>query len=95
MNGKSTSMLGLALVFLARPCCVLPVLVSLFGLGSTTLMMTLYPYRWFLLASSAISFAVSAFFTFRQGVSVVTKAVWFIAVIAAVWFWTHSLTVTL
>jgi hypothetical protein len=95
MNGNSTSILGLALVALARPCCLLPMLVSLFGLGSTTLLMTLYPYRWLLLASAVMSFAVSAFFTFRQGVSVVTKGVWFIAIVGAVWFWTHSLTTTL
>jgi hypothetical protein len=95
MNGQSTSILGLALAFLARPCCLLPMLISLFGLGSTSLLMMLYPYRWLLVASAGISFAVSAFFTFRPSVSIVTKATWIVAVIFAVWFWTHSLTTTL
>ncbi len=89
MKTKAISVLGLSLALLAKPCCVIPLLISLFGLGSMSLVSTLYPMRWIILASAALSFSVSAFFTFREGVSVVTRVVWVASCAAAVWFWLH------
>jgi len=51
--------------FLSRPCCSIPFFLSLAGLGSSSLVRVLQPYRFLFLAGGLILFTTSAYYTFR------------------------------
>jgi len=58
-------MLASILGFLARPCCSIPFLLSVLGVGSSSLGLLLTPYSDLFLTTGMIGFAISAYFTFR------------------------------
>jgi len=80
------SFLGAILSFLSRPCCSLPFFLSLAGLGSSSLVLMLQPYWYVFFSAGLISFAISAYLTFRVRGAWFNKIFFILSLLAAILF---------
>ena len=60
----TTSLLSVVLGFLTRPCCSLPFFLNLVGAGSSSLALSLMPYRTVFRAASLLALALAGFFIY-------------------------------
>ncbi|GEM_PF-2112486 len=83
---KVSSISGLILGFLSRPCCVLPFIFSVLGFSSSSLILTLGSYTKLFAATSVVSFGISSYFTFRVKGAVFNKILFVMSVTSSVAF---------
>jgi hypothetical protein len=70
---------GLILASVARPCCLLPLGLSLFGLGYSELAHRLEPLRGMLVGAAVLSLGLSGALTFRRGTGWLPKLAWLVS----------------
>lgn len=62
----SGTAVGAVAAFCTRPCCVIPVFVSVTGLGSAALAQAVVTYRWAFLTASGLLLATALWTTLRR-----------------------------
>lgn len=83
---KRTSALGVILGFLSRPCCVLPLVFSVFGLSSTGMVLFLNEFRTVLVFIAITFLAISGYYNFRVRGGIFNKAVFLFSVLVTLSF---------
>lgn len=69
--------------FLTRPCCSIPLALSLFGLGGAGVAAALPPYRLWLLVMAVAFFSASFYFNFIRNRSRAGMVTWTISILIA------------
>ena len=91
MQEKTTSLLAILFAFLSRPCCVLPLLFSLLGIGGVTFTATLVAYRHVFLLLTIGLLAVSFYLNYLKArAHIVNRITFWISAAVALGFLAYA-----